>query len=193
MLIRSWEERVFMHRKYRILVVDDTFSWRKRLTEILQEYDYDVASASTTQEALQLLQESLFHILILDISMEEGDAANKDGLYLLHELQKLGLNEVVNVIMLSGRDTKENVREAFRKYGVVDFISKDAFNDDVLMESIQVILDRHARINLKLDIHWQKVRNTAEAVINLEIAPKVYVRPNTLLQDQIAFELEDLL
>lgn len=176
-----------------MLIVDDAPRWRKQLTEILEVHGYYAASASTTQEALQLLHESLFHILILDIRMEEGDDVNEDGLKLLGELYERGLTNAINVIMISAHDTKENVRKAFRNYQVADFISKDAFNDNVLIKTLNGVLERDARINLGLKIFWQGVSSAADAIINLEVAHRVRVKPNTPLQNQIASELEDLL
>ena len=48
-------------------------------------------SASTATEALQRLAETLYHLLVLDIRLEDADHTNIDGISLLGELEKRGL------------------------------------------------------------------------------------------------------
>ena len=117
-----------MSNQGRVLVVDDVSEWREELTEILERAGFLVDSASSMKEALGRLDETLYHLLVLDIRMDPLDPGDASGIDLLRELDTLGLNEAIKVIMLSAYDTKERIKLAFKEYKVADFISKDAFN-----------------------------------------------------------------
>src|SRR5436305_10504252 len=128
-----------MNRQGRILVVDDLETWREELTEILQRGGFYVESASTVTEVLQRLNETFYHLLVLDIRLDEADQSNKNGIDLLGELDKQGMSESIKVIMLSARDTKEHIRTAFRDYRVIDFLSKDEFTKQAFLENVRHI------------------------------------------------------
>lgn len=181
-----------MRNQGRVLVVDDLEQWREQLVETLQRNGYYAESASTVSEVLQQLDETLYHLVILDIRLADSDPGNIDGIDLLRELEKRGLNEATKVIMLSAHDTKEHMRLAFRDYKVVDFLSKDNFTKQSFLESVQRVFYQEANVNLALDVNWQYISGPEQAVINLEIAG-TRVRRNSSLQSQIASELNDLL
>jgi DNA-binding response OmpR family regulator len=117
-----------MNRQGRILVVDDLESWREELVETLQHDGLYADSASSVTEALQRLDKTLYHLLVLDIRLEDADHTNEDGISLLGELDKRGMSDATKIIMLSAHDTKEHMRMAFRDYKVTDFLSKDKFS-----------------------------------------------------------------
>src|SRR5437879_5147340 len=99
-----------MNRQGRILIVDDEEQWRKELVETLLRGGFHADSASTATEALERLNESLYHVLVLDIRMVHADQSNTDGIDLLGEHYKRVLSEAKNVIMLSAFGTKQNIR-----------------------------------------------------------------------------------
>ena len=82
-----------MIRKGRVLVVDDLEQWREELVETLQRGGFEVDSASTTTQALEQLNKSSYHLLVLDIRMVDADQSNTGGIELLKELDKRGLSE----------------------------------------------------------------------------------------------------
>src|SRR5437763_939486 len=92
-------------------------AWRKRSTS----WFYSVANA------LELLDDALYHVLVVDIRMNEADQTNEDGINLLKELDSRGLNEATKVIMLSAYGTRERTRTAFKNYQVADFLFKEEF------------------------------------------------------------------
>lgn len=181
-----------MSKQGRVLVVDDLEQWREELVETLQRGGFYVDSASTSAAALEYLKETFYHVLILDIRMDEADPSNIDGLDLLRELEKRGLSKAIKVVMLSAHDTKEQIRTAFKEFGVADFLSKDKFNNREFLENVCQIFAEQVKINLALRFHWQKVDGPEKVVLNLEI-DGARIRRNPSLQSRIAFELEDLL
>src|SRR5947209_1155688 len=105
-----------MNKQGRILIVDDLERWREELVETLQRGGFHADSASTVAQARLLLDETFYHLMVLDIRMDNVDPSNTAGIDLLHELDKRGLNEATKVIMLSGHGTQEQMRTAFREY-----------------------------------------------------------------------------
>jgi DNA-binding response OmpR family regulator len=181
-----------MNRQGRILVVDDLESWREELVETLQHDGLYADSASTVTEALQRLDKTLYHLLVLDIRLEDADHTNEDGISLLGELDKRGMSDATKVIMLSAHDTKEHMRMAFRDYKVADFLSKDNFSKQLFLESIWRAFSEEAHINQDLLVLWQEVSGPEQAVLNLEI-DGTRVKRDKSLGNQIALELDDLL
>lgn len=181
-----------MNRQGRVLVVDDLEPWREQLVEMLQYEGFHADSASTVTEVLQHLDETFYHILILDIRLVDADPLNEAGIELLDELDKRGLSEAMKVIILSAYGTKDQMRVAFRNHRVADFLSKEQFTKKMFLESVRQALARDARINLDLIIHWQEVSGAEQVVANLEIGG-TRIKRDLALRSRIALELEDLL
>lgn len=60
----------------RVLVVDDENSIRKSLAGFLEDYDFNVSTASSAEEALALIKKESFHVGIIDLRLPStsGDA-----------------------------------------------------------------------------------------------------------------------
>lgn len=182
-----------MGRQARILVVDDEETWRSVLTEALEDEGFRVDAAASTREAIRRLAETFYHLLVLDIRMEESDESNVEGMQLLRELvmdQHLG--PALKIVMLSAHGTKKQMREAFNLMKVSDFISKHDYSDQMFTEQLQSILDHEVLINLGLEIHWKQVGGPEQLLHNLELAGRRIKRNDSSLP-LLAEELEDLL
>jgi CheY-like chemotaxis protein/thiamine kinase-like enzyme len=180
-----------MDRQGRILIIDNLEQWRNALVEILREGDYLADSASTISEALKLLNENFYHLLVADIRMEETDGSNIDGMDLLCELDKRGLDEATKVIILSAYGTEEQMRTAFRDYKVADFISKDKFNKHIFLESVRRAFSEEVDINLELEILSQPRSRLEQIVLTLLVGGSS-VKRGTSLFTQLTAELDDL-
>jgi len=99
----------------RILVIDDERSIRKTLKEILEYEKYKVDTAESGMDALELLKDSDYDVILLDIKMPQ-----LDGMEVLEEIRK---NYDTPVIMISGHGTIETAVEAL-KNGAYDYIAK---------------------------------------------------------------------
>ena len=181
-----------MNRQGRVLVVDDLEKWREQLVETLQHDGFYADAASTATEVLQRLDETLYHLLLLDVRLVDADPSNQEGIDLLDELDKRGLSDAIKIIILSAYGTKEQMRTAFAKHKVVDFLSKDNFTRQLFLESIEQVFSKEVNINLALHVHWQQVSGAEQVVLNLEV-DGTRVKRNTPLQSQMAIELDDLL
>jgi len=101
-----------------ILVVDDEADIRKLLEEILREEDYAVAGTGTASEALVLLRDVSYDVMLLDIWLPD-----RDGLDVLNEIRSLETDNKPEVIIISGHGTIETAVRA-TKLGAFDFLEK---------------------------------------------------------------------
>src|SRR5690242_19274165 len=119
-----------MERKGRILILDDMETWRKALVMVLQKQRYQALAVASVQDALEKLLENSYHILLLDLNMQGATNPDSQGLVLLKDLEKYGLNKVTQVIILSAYGTLDAMRTAFKDYDVADFLDKGGIFSD---------------------------------------------------------------
>jgi len=105
-----------MADKSRILVVDDEDALRAVLSGELSSTGYDVATASDGDEAITVIQNKKFDLVLLDIKMPKVD-----GFEVLKFIKKNF--PTVKVIMLTGFADLKNAIES-KKNGAEDFVSK---------------------------------------------------------------------
>ena len=175
-------------RPGRILLVDDNNQWLEELLESLQRAGYYVETATTSAEAWEKMTKSLFHIVILDIRMEENNQANRDGIELLQKLKRSQSGKETKVVMLSAYNNLTDMRTAFREQ-VLDVLSKNEFDNNVFVQQIADVFNNAVNINLDLQILWQH-GSSSEAVQRLKIDNE-RITKNTI--PAVANELEDLL
>src|SRR5437762_922843 len=174
-----------------ILVVDDEPLWREQPVEILDQEGYIVKAVPTAKEALDILQQGIYHLLILDIRLEGNDQNHTDGMTLLKSMKERGLDEATKIIMLSAHGTKEDMRIAFRDFNVADFLPKDDFNSQHFLENVRTAFNNHVGVNLTLDILWAD-DGAKQAVRALQIEND-RIEQNEAFYERAERELEDLL
>jgi CheY-like chemotaxis protein len=179
-----------MSRQGRILVMDDDPRWRDALSDVLRRSGFHVDTAANSSQAWNLLSSGFYHLLILDIRMEDTDTTNVEGMEVLRDLGSL--REVTQVIVLSAYGTKEQMRTAFRQYNVADFQSKDEFDDNAFVETVRQVFAERVRINLNLDLLWQQASGPDQVVVNLDLADG-RIKRDTPTARRAAAELDDLL
>ncbi len=131
-------------RKAKILVVDDEENIRKSLRMILEYEGFTVVEASTGEEALSVLDETLdLDLVFLDVKL-----SGMDGLEVLSEIKKRPVSP--EVVVISGHGTISSAVEA-TKLGAFEFLEKPLHRDRVLL-SIRNALqqDKLRRENLDL-------------------------------------------
>lgn len=107
-----------------ILLVDDTFVLRERLSMAMQQRGFRVESAGNFDEAVQVFRARPTDLAVLDLRMP-----GKSGLELLRKLLEIKPN--TRVIILSGFGSIPASIDAVRA-GAVNFLSKPADADDIL-------------------------------------------------------------
>jgi two-component system response regulator AtoC len=109
----------------KILVVDDEESVRTMISVLLQKEGYQVSIAADGREALDILEEASFDLVLCDIRMPE-----MDGLTLLGRVQ--ATFPEITVIMMSAFGTVDLAVQAM-KSGAYDYISKPFKPDEILL------------------------------------------------------------
>ena len=122
-----------MNRARRILVVDDQDDVREMARLVLAGAGYDVREAGSGREALRLVREEAFDLVLLDINMPE-----LDGWATLRLLRADDAFQELPVAMFS---IKSDVRDkvASLKDGAIDYITKP-FGVDELVHRVGRIL-----------------------------------------------------
>ena len=101
-----------------VLIVDDEPEIRESLESILKEEGYLVSAAATAGEALDLLRDAVYDVVLLDIWLPD-----RDGLDALAEIRQMDAASVPEVIIISGHGTIEAAVRA-TKLGAYDFLEK---------------------------------------------------------------------
>ena len=109
-----------------ILIVDDEAEIRESLGEILKEDGYAVTSTASASEAMVLLRDASYDVLLLDIWLPD-----RDGLEVLTEIRSLEIESLPEVIIISGHGTIETAVRA-TKLGAFDFLEKPLSIDRTL-------------------------------------------------------------
>src|ERR1700735_2023632 len=110
-----------------ILIVDDEAEIRESLGEILKEDGYAVTSTATATEAMVLLRDASYDVMLLDIWLPD-----RDGLDVLTEIRSLAIESTPEVIIISGHGTIETAVRA-TKLGAFDFLEKPLSIDRTLI------------------------------------------------------------
>jgi DNA-binding NtrC family response regulator len=108
----------------RILVVDDEKNQREIYRLILEDAGYEVSTAQGGEQALRLIKESRFDLVLTDYKM-----TGMDGLSLLGELTKQ--DPSIIVILMTAHGSVESVKEALRG-GAFDYLEKPVDRDQLL-------------------------------------------------------------
>src|SRR6266700_2488628 len=174
-----------MSKQGRILIVDDEIKWGKELAEVLRRKGFNADAVENVSQALERLNKTLYHIVVLDIRLP----SSSEGIGLLKELERRGLKEATKVIMHSAYGTLEHMRLAFKDYEVADFVPKTTA--EAFLQSVQQVFDQKVKINPALDIKWQMKKTVEQVVRDLKISGKE-VGSNTTLRKQLVEELDDL-
>ncbi|HVJ08191.1 MAG TPA: sigma-54 dependent transcriptional regulator [Acidisarcina sp.] len=110
-----------------VLIVDDEAEIRESLEEILQEEGYTVTSTATASEALVLMRDAPYDVVLLDIWLPD-----RDGLDVLADLHALDIESKPEVVIISGHGTIETAVKA-TKLGAFDFLEKPLSLDRTLI------------------------------------------------------------
>jgi DNA-binding NtrC family response regulator len=106
-----------------ILLVDDDAAFRTVLAAELERMDFDVATASTGEEALRRVAESEPTVVLLDLRLPDAS-----GLDVLQKIRAKAPS--TDVIMLTGHGTIDTAIESVRM-GAFDYVAKPCPLDDL--------------------------------------------------------------
>jgi DNA-binding NtrC family response regulator len=122
----------------RILLVDDDKAFRESTGTLLREEGYTVVEAAAGGQAGDLLSESEFDLILLDLRMP-----GIDGIALVEVLRRWG--EGIPILMISGYGTVETAVKALHT-GADDFLTKPV-EPDVLTGKVADLLERRPSVD----------------------------------------------
>jgi len=164
-----------------ILAVDDDSTSLLVLGGYLKRFGFEVVTASGGIQALELLGQREFDLLISDLRMPD-----MDGISLLAELRRRDLN--LPFIIVTACGSIESAVDAMRQ-GACDYLEKP-YNPDSLQMTVQRALDYHRAMseNRQIKAYLQE-RFTFQNIITvcpamretLELAAKVALSPHTTI------------
>lgn len=136
-----------MQETIRVLVVDDEEPLRRLLKKELARKGFFVEAAPDGKAALEILKESTFDVLLLDIMMP-----GIDGISLMKKLQTDPAAPAI--IVLTGRATVETAVEAM-KHGAYDYLTKP-----YKLDELTIIINRayeYGRLSIKSRLLQQEL------------------------------------
>ncbi|MCS6926174.1 MAG: sigma-54 dependent transcriptional regulator [Candidatus Binatia bacterium] len=120
-----------------ILLVEDEINMAKMQAKILQRKGYVVETACNGREALRLLDQSAFDVVITDLKMPV-----MDGMQLLRAMN--AKERGCQVIVLTGHGTIESAVEAMQ-LGAVDYLTKPCNPDELLIKVDKLLETKRLR------------------------------------------------
>lgn len=106
-----------------ILIVDDEPIVRESIRDWLKDAGYQVATAVSGEEALEMIDKQEFSVMILDVRLP-----GKTGIKVLNEVK--ALNPHIKSIVITAYPSVELAVEAM-KLGAVDYLIKPVAPDDL--------------------------------------------------------------
>ena len=112
---------------FRVLVVDDEIDFLETIVNRLEKRKLEAKGVTSGEEAIALLKEELFDVIILDIKMPGG----MDGIETLREIKKI--QPLTEVLLLTGHASVETSIEGM-KVGAFDYLLKPIKFEELLLK-----------------------------------------------------------
>lgn len=145
----------------KILVLDDEQIVLDSVRRILESEDYEVKTCRRGEEAVELLKEGGFDILVTDLKMP-----GMDGLQAMEALSEVDPD--LSMIMFTAYSTVDSAVKAM-KLGAVDYIRKP-FTPDQLVELVtKVMQDRKLRFERRYrEDTFEELKKAVSSTLNLK-------------------------
>lgn len=144
--------------KKKVLVVDDELLILRIISDILTKEGYEVKTAINYQNAIKLIEDESFSVVLTDIRMPE-----KSGIDLLTHIKQI--NKDISVVLMTGFASLDTAVEAV-KHGAFDYLTKPLdFNK--LKRIIQQSIEKFELLksNEKLVTELQEVNVSLESKV----------------------------
>lgn len=118
-----------------VLIVDDSSSARRSMSQVVRDAGYDVRTAIDGIEAISLIEERIPDLVLTDLEMPK-----MNGLELTAHLRSEESTRNLPIVMVTSRSTEKHRDQAIST-GVNSYITKPFTNDDLVMEMHQLLVN----------------------------------------------------
>jgi DNA-binding NtrC family response regulator len=128
--------------KIKVILVDDEKDFVESLAERLQLRNFEVTTALNGNDAINLVQENDYDVIVLDVKMP-----GKDGIETLKEIKNI--KQLPQIIMLTGHATVESAIQGM-KLGAYDYIMKPTVTEDLITlinKAYKIVEEQKERIS----------------------------------------------
>ena len=173
---RSYQAELLDSPHLRVLIVDDDTTWQKTLSIFLLHTGYEVLTAETGAQAIQMVEENEIQLIIMDICMDD-----MNGLQVSEAIRQWSDVPIIMVSAWSARDLPADSLEA----GADHFIAKPL--NFPLLEAYILALTRR--------INWSQEEKHVFPIIALngvelnQVTEEVTVRGKIIKLTPIEFRL----
>lgn len=108
----------------KVLIIDDEFSIRESISNVLKDENIDVKTAESLSKAKSIISKEYFPVILLDIWLGDGS-----GIDFLETIKELSPNS--STIMITGHGGIDLAVQSIKK-GAIDFIEKPLSIDKLL-------------------------------------------------------------
>lgn len=119
--------------RHRLLIVDDSISTRRSLSQLLGDAGYDFMTAADGLDALDRMAAASPDLLVVDLEMPR-----MNGLELTRHLRAAENGAELPIIMVTSRSTDKHRREA-GEAGVDIYLTKP-YSEDSLLDAVETLL-----------------------------------------------------
>jgi DNA-binding NarL/FixJ family response regulator len=130
-----------MMEKPTLLIIDDDPTVLETFKLWLEDEGYTVYTASSKNEALNVLEDYSIAVCLVDLKMQEDS-----GLEISKELKKA--DTLLKIIIITGYPSYESAIDAM-KIGIFDYISKSEEEQDILQKIKKAVEARQKEIDVK--------------------------------------------
>lgn len=116
-----------------ILLVDDSISMREMVSFTLKEAGHDVIEAEDGIQALDVVQDNAFNLVITDVNMP-----NMDGIILTSKLRQIDSYKFIPILILT-TETSDARKQDGKVAGATGWIEKP-FDPDSLLSTVERVL-----------------------------------------------------
>ena len=168
----------------KILIVDDESNIRLGLNKCLAKEGYYIEEASNGEEALQLIYNKKYDLILMGVQMPE-----LNGFDVLKRIRKFGNS--TRVIMMTAFGTVEMAVDSM-KIGAVDFLSKP-FAISKVRDVVKEVLDKDMNI-LRVDKDISRyIEEARDAIFNKDYDKAKFCLKEALVNDSSSAEIQNLL
>ena len=121
----------------RVLLVENREDWQAIVVNVLHEAGCFWRVAPSASEALLELERESFHLVILDLKLQQASLplSSSEGWLLLDHLVEA--QPKIKILILSGHAGPGDVADLLKHYPIIDFIEKQRFRADAIKKAIE--------------------------------------------------------